>query len=154
VLGGHVVAQSPSGRREIPAGDFFVMHFTTTLIPGELVVETVWPVLGQGWGFAFEELSQRRGDYALSMAACALHVEDGRVTEARVGLGSVVHRPLLVETELAGEAVTEEHARAVAGDVTESLELYSNLHASADYQRRLTEILVERAILRAWRRAA
>src|SRR5690242_13646147 len=133
VLGGRVVAQSPDGRREIPADDFFVMHFTTTLAPGELVVETVWPVLGKGWGFAFEELSQRRGDFALSMAGCALHVEDGRVTEARVGLGSVVHRPLLVATHLAGEVVTEEVARTVAADVSAPLELYSNLHASAAY---------------------
>jgi CO/xanthine dehydrogenase FAD-binding subunit len=130
------------------------MHFTTTLAPGELVVETVWPVLEEGWGFAFEELSQRRGDFALAMAACALHVEDGRVAEARLGLGSVVHRPLLVPTQLAGEAVTEELARAVAAEVTGPLELYSNLHASAEYQRHLTEVLVERAILRAWRSAA
>jgi CO/xanthine dehydrogenase FAD-binding subunit len=151
VLGGRVVAQSPGGRREIAADDFFVMHFTTTLAPGELAVETVWPVLGRGWGFAFEEFSQRRGDYALSMAACAMHVEDGRVNEVRLGLGSVVHRPLLVETQLAGEAITEELARRTAADVTAPLELFSNLHASAAYQRRLTEVLVERAIVRAWR---
>ena len=51
-----------------------------------------------GWAFAFEELTQRRGDYGLSMAACALRVEDGRVAEARVGIGSVVERPTLFET--------------------------------------------------------
>jgi carbon-monoxide dehydrogenase medium subunit len=154
VLGGHVVAQSPGGRRELAADDFFVMHFTTTLAPGELVVETVWPVLGDGWGFAFEEFSQRRGDYALSMAACAVHVENGRVTEARLGIGSVVHRPLLVETPLRGEAISEELARRTAAEVTAPLELYSNLHSSAEYQRQLTAVLVERAILRAWSNAA
>jgi CO/xanthine dehydrogenase FAD-binding subunit len=154
VLGGHNVAQSPAGRREIAANDFFLMHFTTTLAPGELVVETVWPVLGDGWGFAFEEFSQRRGDYALSMAACAMQVENGRVKEARLGIGSVVYRPLLVETNLAGEAVTEELARGVATDVTTPLDLYSNLHASSEYQRRLTAVLVERAILRAWSNAS
>ena len=42
-LGGTVVVDGPGGRREIPAEEFFVTHFTTALTTGELVVETVWP---------------------------------------------------------------------------------------------------------------
>jgi CO/xanthine dehydrogenase FAD-binding subunit len=152
-LGGSVVAQSSRGRREISADDFFLFHFTTTLEPGELVVETVWPVLGRGWGFAFEEFAQRRGDYGLSIAACVLRVDDGRVAEARVALGSVVERPRLVETTLVGAAITDELARETGEAVAAPLELYPNLHASSEYQRRLTAVLVERAVTRAWRNA-
>ena len=47
-LDGTVVVDGPGGRREIPAADFFVTHFLTTLAPGELVVETVWPLAGGG----------------------------------------------------------------------------------------------------------
>src|SRR5206468_1333284 len=65
VLGGSVVVASPAGRREIAAGDFFVTHFTTTLAPGELVVETRWQAPAGAWGYAFEEFSQRRGDFGL-----------------------------------------------------------------------------------------
>ena len=43
-LGGTIVAEGPSGRREIAPDDFFVTHYLTTLAPGELVVETVWPL--------------------------------------------------------------------------------------------------------------
>jgi CO/xanthine dehydrogenase FAD-binding subunit len=150
VLGGSVVAASTGGRREIAADDLFVAHFTTTLAPGELVVESVWPVPGTGWGFAFEELAQRHGDYGLSVAAAVLRVEDGRVAEARVGIGSVVHRPLLAETGLEGETVTAELAREVGERIAAPLELYDNLHASAEYQRRLTALLVARAVERAW----
>ena len=150
-LGGTVVAQSREGRREIPVDEFFVMHFTTTLAPGELLVETRWPVLGEGWGFAFEELAQRHGDYGLSVVACALRVEDERVAEARVALGSVAHRPLLVESGLVGEAVTA--ARETGERIAAGLDLYPNLHASVEYQRHLTAVLVERAVTRAWRNA-
>src|SRR5206468_6432264 len=52
VLGGSVVARSTAGERAIGADEFFVTHFTTTLRPDELLVETVWPSLGDGWGFA------------------------------------------------------------------------------------------------------
>jgi carbon-monoxide dehydrogenase medium subunit len=139
VLGGVVVARSASGRREIAAADFFAGHFTTTLAPDELVVETVWPVPADGWSFAFEELAQRHGDFALSMAACALRLESGRVAEMRVGVGAVVDRPTLLDVEPDGDVRS----------AVELLELHDNLHASAAYQRHLTAVLVERAIRRA-----
>jgi len=153
VLGGSVVARSTAGEREVAAGEFFVTHFTTALRPDELVVETIWPSYGDGWGFAFEELAHRHGDFALSMAACALRVEAGRVADARVGVGSVVERPTLLDIELSGEAVTADLAREVAQRVAGTLEPFDTVHASAAYQRHLTGVLVERALLRAWRNA-
>jgi CO/xanthine dehydrogenase FAD-binding subunit len=178
-----------TNRREIPAADFFVTHFTTSLEPGELVVGTIWPVepdmssalgtghvpqrggidgeraprteadtasaLGAGhvpgsrWGFAFEEFSQRRGDYGLAVAAAALRIEDGRVAEARVGLASVVDRPTLVETELVGNTVTPELARATGDAAAASIDAWGNMHASSNYLRQLTRVCVERAVLRA-----
>jgi len=153
VLGGKVVVRSAEGSREVEAGDFFVTHFTTVLAPDELVVGTVWPALRDGWGFAFEELAQRRGDYGLSMAACALRVEDGHVVDARVGIGSVVERPTLLETELTGQVLTAELARDVGRRAADALQPFGSVHASAAYQRHLTGVLVERALLRAWRNA-
>jgi CO/xanthine dehydrogenase FAD-binding subunit len=153
VLGGSVVARSTTGEREIGADEFFVTHFTTALRPDELLVETIWPSPTGGWGFAFEELAHRHGDYALSMAACALRVEDGQVAEARVGVGSVVERPTLLQAELSGRAVTPEVARELRETVAREVAPFANLHASAAYQRHLTGVLVERALLRAWRNA-
>jgi len=146
VLGGAVVVRSAAGERRIPAEEFFVSHFTTRLAPDELVVETVWPVLGDGWGFAFEELAQKRGDFALAMAACALRVENGRIADARVGVGSVVERPTLLETDLVGGV-------PAPGLFHAAVEPFGSVHASAAYLRHLTSVLVERAVLRAWRNA-
>jgi CO/xanthine dehydrogenase FAD-binding subunit len=152
-LGGAVVAQSRSGRRELPAEAFFVTHFTTVLEPGELVVETVWPAAAPGTGFAFEELAQRHGDFALVSAACALATEDGRVTEARLCLGAVTDRPTLVELDLAGRPVDADAARAAGEAARAAVEPYGSMHAGADYLRDLTGVLAERAVLRAWRSA-
>jgi CO/xanthine dehydrogenase FAD-binding subunit len=153
VLGGSVVVASQAGRREIAASEFFVTHFTTTLAPGELVVETLWPALA-GWGFAFEEFSQRRGDFGLSVAAAALRVEEGVVAEARLGLASVVDRPTLLETELVGHALDAARAREAADAAAASIEVWDGLHASAAYLRQLTRVCVERALLRAWENTA
>jgi carbon-monoxide dehydrogenase medium subunit len=152
-LGGSIVVQSVQDRREIPAEAFFVGHFTTALEPGELVVETLWPGAADGWGYAFEELAQRHGDYGLSLAACALRIEAGKVAEARICLGAVTARPTLVEAPLPGRLVDAGAAREAAEAARASIEPSPTVHASSDYQRHLTGVLVERAVLRAWRNA-
>jgi CO/xanthine dehydrogenase FAD-binding subunit len=144
-LGGSVVVQSPRGRREIAAEDFFVTHFTTALEPDELVVETVWPAAAPNTGFAFEELAQRHGDYALVMAACSLRLVDGEPAEVRLYLGAVADRPTRVELPAID---------AVAEAAREAVEPIGNLHASAEYLRHVTGVLAERAVHRAWRNAA
>jgi CO/xanthine dehydrogenase FAD-binding subunit len=146
-LGGSVVAQSPRGRREIAAEDFFVTHFTTALEPDELLVETVWPAAGPNAGFAFEELAQRRGDYALAMAACAVRLVDGEVAEARLCLGAVTERPTIVDVTRIDGATVGEAARAAVAPA-------GNVHASPEYLRHVTSVLAERALLRARRNAS
>jgi carbon-monoxide dehydrogenase medium subunit len=153
-LGGTVVTQSRSGRRELPANEFFVTHFTTALEPGELVIHTTWPGASSGWGYAFEELAQRHGDFALAIAACALRVEEGRVAEARLCLGAVTDRPTLVDVRLAGRPVDAEAAREAAESARAAVEPVATMHASAEYLRHLTGVLTERAVLRAGRNAA
>jgi carbon-monoxide dehydrogenase medium subunit len=152
-LGGTVVAQSSTGGRELPAAEFFVTHFTTALEPGELVTHTTWPAASSGWGYAFEELAQRHGDFALAMVACALRVEDGLVAEARLCLGAVTDRPTLVELPLAGRAIDADAAHEAAEAARAAVEPLATMHASADYLRHLTGVLTERAVLRAWRDA-
>lgn len=149
VHGGAAVAASTEGRRTIPADVFFVTHFTTSLRPTELVVETLWPSL-DGWGCAFEEFALRAGDFALAMAAAALRCEDGRVVEARIGIGATVARPTLLETGLVGTTVTEAAARELGALAAARAEPTESIHASIAYQRHLTALMVERAVMRAW----
>ena len=99
-LGGTIVVEGPSGRREIAPDDFFVTHYLTTLAPGELVVETPWPQPAPDEGVAFEELALRAGDYALAMVAVVLRRVDGVARDVRVRVGAVTDRPTaLAEVE-------------------------------------------------------
>lgn len=153
---GSVTAASRRGTRTIPAGEFFLTHFTSALEPDELVVETTWPAAGPGSGSAFEELALRRGDYALAMAACVLRVENGAVAEARVAVGATVDRPLAlsaVAEALRGRAVGSQEAAEAGALAAKEVDPADGLHASAPYLRHLTGLLVERAVTRAWGRA-
>ena len=138
-LGGTVVAASTRGRREIPADDFFLGPYTTALEPDELVVESVWPSAPNGTGFAFEELAQRAGDYALAMVAvCA------RGDELRIVVGSVVDRPTLLEVD------PESPGESAAAQV----EPWGSIHASPAYLKQLVRVLVDRAVARAREKTA
>ena len=152
-LGGTAVVRSLSGSREIPAGELFVTHYLTTLEPGELLVETVWPAPAEGESSAFEEVALRAGDYALSMAAVVLvRDHDGTVTSARVAVGAVADHPLLFDDAAAMLVGTDgggEVAREVGAAVARTVEPPPSIHASAAYLKHVTGVIVERAIARA-----
>jgi CO/xanthine dehydrogenase FAD-binding subunit len=136
--GGTVVTD----RRELPAREFFLTHYTTALQPGELVVETIWPVREEP--VAFEELALRAGDYALALVA---------VCGSAVAVGAVADRPTVleeVEALLAGEEPSGELAREAGALAARLVEPVGHLHASAAYLEHVTGVLVERALNRAW----
>ena len=132
--GGSVMARSSRGRRQIPADELFVGPYTTTLAVDELLVESSWPTPADGEGFAFEEFAQRRGDYALCMAAVR-----ARDDELRVVVGSVTPRPTVLDVD------PDEPGESAAALV----EPWGSVHASPAYLRQLVRVLVDRAVVRA-----
>ena len=153
-LGGSVVVEGPNGRREIPADELFAGFLTTTLEPGELIVEVHFPLPRGGQGSALLEVAQRHGDFPLVAVATSIRLgADDRVAEARVVAGAVADRPLLLsaaaEALIAG-ASPEETGRVAAGEVDPA----GSLHAPAAYQRHLVGVLVARAVRLAATRAA
>jgi CO/xanthine dehydrogenase FAD-binding subunit len=139
VCEGSVVAASSRGRREIAASDLFLGPYTTALAADELLVETVWPLPADGDGFAFDELAQRGGDFALCMAAARV-----RGDELRVVVGSVTPTPTAIEVdpERPGESAAEQ------------VEPWGSIHAAPAYLRHLVRVLVDRAVARAREHAA
>ena len=153
VLGGSVGAVGPGGRREIPADELFAGFLTTTLRPGELIVEVRFPTPRPGNGSALLEVAQRHGDFPLAAVAVSLSLDaGGRVSAARIAAGAVADRPvLLVE---AAEALVAGATAEEAGRVAASLvDTAGTLHAPAEYQRHLVGVLVARAVNRAMNRA-
>jgi carbon-monoxide dehydrogenase medium subunit len=155
-LGGTAVAEGPAGRREIEPDALFVTHFMTTLAPGEIIVETTWPLPAEHEGAAFEELALRSGDFALTMAAVVLRRVDGVARDVRIRIGAVTDRPTTpdeAEQAVTGAPLTDATAREAGALAARAVDPPESIHASAAYLRHVTGKLVERALLRAWKRA-
>jgi carbon-monoxide dehydrogenase medium subunit len=157
-LDANFVALGPKGSRSISAADFFQGYLQTSLAEGELLTELHVPSLPPRSGSAFVEFARREGDYALAgVAAVVTLAEDGRISQARLGLCSVGPapvRPSAAEQVLVGQKPGPDAFAAAAQAVKEALvEPPSDVHGSAQYRRHLAGVLSERALALAASRA-
>lgn len=138
-----LVAQGPSGRREIPATEFFTDFFETALGEDELLVEIrVAKNPAQGWDF--QKFTKRAIDWAVVGVAVA----GDRV--ALVNMGPAPMRARGVEEALASGASPAEAAERAAEDTSPP----DQASATADYRKHLAKVLVRRALEAAAARTA
>ena len=127
---------SATGRRNVPAREFFRGMFDTVLTRSEIVAAVRMPRRPEGAGAAYEKLSLVAGDFAiLSVAAIA-------GDDLRVAIGGYAMTPLLVAgLDPAGE-VREQAARELARLPAPP----GDQRASTGYRRRVAPELVRRAV--------
>ena len=125
------VLRSNRAARTLSPEDFFLGTLTTAAEPGELLVEVRVPALPRAAGWAFDELSRRRGDFALvGAAALVLMKPDGRIEWARLvftGIGERPTRAHRAEQALQGHIPSEGVLHAAAEQSIADLNPVSDL---------------------------
>ena len=147
---------SRRGVRTVPAAEFFARPQRTTLMDDEILTEVRVPLLPDGSGSAFVEVSRRFGDRCIVGAAAVVTLDQGRVADARIALANVAGTPLragraeaLLRGEDASPGLVSEAARIAAEDLTPP----SDLHASDEYRQHVVAVLARRALTTAIDRA-
>jgi CO/xanthine dehydrogenase FAD-binding subunit len=158
VLGALVLLRSTTGARMVPAHGFFVGPLTTAIEPHECLEEIHWPVWHERrTGSAFTEVSRRHGDFAIVAAAAQIAVDDdGRCVRVSFGLGGGGQTPLAfpgLAAHLVGTRVEAALVQSVAQDAAVELDPGGDLHASADYRKRLAAVLAARVLRAAYDQA-
>jgi carbon-monoxide dehydrogenase medium subunit len=156
VLGGAVRLASARGDRTVPADRFFVGPLSTSAAADELVVEATFPGRPPRTGSTFVEISRRHGDYAIcGVAVCVTVDEDGALQAGKAALISVGPTPVVVEL---GQVVAGTHPGGDLSDVHDAVwaavSPEADIHASAEYRRKLAGVLAVRAVREAAQRAA
>ena len=150
-LDAQFMVAGPSGERTVEAADFFVDLFTTAIQDGEILKEVRVPKR-PGWGAHYEKFVRVAHQWPIVAVAAAVKVDDGTISEARVGLtnmGSTPLRARSVEQALVGQPATDEAVRAAAASAGEGTNPPSDLNGDADYRRHLATVLTRRAVLAA-----
>ena len=155
--GGEVVARGPDGERTIPAEEFFVLPYDTSLEEGELVTEVRVPAATGNEGSAYHKLKRKVGDYAMvGVAARVVTDGDGTIEEAGLGLTSVditnVRAPS-AEDVLEGERPDVDLLRRAGEAASEDANPESDEHGDAAYKENMVRVLTQRALSDALDRA-
>jgi len=146
-LDAQFVVAGRSGRRTVPAREFFVDYLQTALAPDELLVEVRVPKLGAGWGYRYEKFHRVAQSWAIVGVAAAVRRSNGSIAEARVGLtnmGPTPVRAVAVEQALTGAG--EDAIRAATERAADGTSPPSDLNGKADYRAHLARVLTRRAL--------
>ena len=158
-LDGEILSRGAKSERIIPSADFFRGAMTTALAFDECLTAVRLPIWGQPgrMGTSFLELSIRRSDFALVAAAVqALFDDKGicrRIAIVVGGCGATPLRAPASAERLMGTRVEESDLAEATRLLQETIAPQSDLHASADYRRRVAGELVMRAVREARREA-
>ena len=156
-LGAEVVLTSDGNQRVMKAADLFVSYYATGMEPVELLTEIRIPAWPTGWGWGFEEVSRRSGDFALVGAATLIQIDGEQLCQGiRItlfGIGGTPVRMQTAETALLGRRVDDAALQEIGEVVTQELDPDSDVHASAEYRREVGGVLVRRALGAALARA-
>jgi aerobic carbon-monoxide dehydrogenase medium subunit len=150
-LDAEFVIAGSGGERTVAADDFFVDLFDTAIEEGEILKEVRIPKRA-GWGAHYEKFVRVAHQWPIVAVAAAVLVQEGTISEARVGLtnmGSTPLRARSVEQALVGQPATDEAVRAAAASAAEGTNPPSDLNGDADYRRHLVTVLTRRAVLAA-----
>jgi CO/xanthine dehydrogenase FAD-binding subunit len=150
-LGADLVVRSVDGEDVINADAFFLGPMVTALPQGGLLAEIrlpVWPQPRVGVGF--HEVNARHSDFAFVCAAAQVALdEDGECTRCALGIGGLGEYPVRLqeaEAALVGTTLDDALVADAAGAAMATHDVWGDLHASADYRRRVGVVLARRAL--------
>ena len=157
LLGGSVIAQGPSGRREISAEDFFCSFLTTARSQDEIIVEARFPLLPPNAGWAFDEVTRRHGDYAVVGVGCVLAFDgEGRASGVRLAACGISDRPVRLkaaEAVLDGTTLAKSDLDAAVAASLAAVTQPDEMNVSQNYRRRALSTLIRRTVATAVQRA-
>jgi len=146
-----MLARSIGGERRIAAEAFFESAMATTLQPDECLTELRFPIQrSPGTGHGFHEVSIRDSDYALAAAAAQTTLDDaGNCTGLHLAISGATPTPLRlkpVEQALVGSDLSDAAINQACEAILDLVDPQDDVHADAEYRRRVARVMAERAI--------
>lgn len=142
-----------SGNRRVPASEFFLGTWTTSVGEDEILAAVHFPVWEGNSGFAVEELARRSGDFALAGVVAAVQVDgSGAVTKSAIsflGMAPTPVRAPSAEAALIGANPSGDDLKEIGRLAVGDTDPTADVHASAEYRLHVGAHLVARALDRA-----
>ena len=148
-LRGRVKVVGPNGEREIPAEDFFVDLWTTTLEPTEVLTDIIIPKPADGTLMAYAKHAHPASGYAVAGVAVALPVTDETVHDARIVITGAAAKPtraIAAENALNGKTLDADVLATAAALASDGLDINGDTYASVDFRSHLVRVMARRSL--------
>ena len=144
-----VELRSPSASRELALEDFFSGPGTTRIEEDEILAAVLLDTPAPGSRAVFVRKGRVAMDIATASVAVHLELDGERIVRARIAAGSVAPVPLRlrsVEALLEGCEPDVDLLQLAQVETSALIQPISDLRATADYRRKLTGVLLRRAL--------
>jgi len=146
------VAGKATGERWIEAKDFFMGPFTTVIEPSEMLTEIYLPDLAPRTGSSYQQVARTHGSqFQVAVAVKVTLDANNRCQSANIAMLAVGEQPILAVQAgkmLAGQPLNDQNIDAAAKHVaTKEIDPGTDIHATEQYRRHVSEVLVRRALI-------
>ena len=123
--------------RTILAKDFFISELTTDLKEDEIIKSFNFPKIKQNYGWSFEEIVQRSGDFALFSAGSIIEIDHNIIVNSKLCVGGAGETPIRlsnIEALIKGKNIESNFDNINNDQFLSLLDPTSDEHASMEYR--------------------
>ena len=146
---------SADGERTVPIDELFTGPGQTVLAPGEIITRFRLPSPASGSHYIKHKIREVM-DLAFIGVAAAINLDNGTITNSRIGLAAVAPTPIratAAENLLNGNAPTAELVEQAGAAAAAASSPISDLRCSAEHRKEMVDVLTRRTIQHALERA-
>ncbi len=142
-------AAGQAGRRQIPAGEFFLDYLETSLEEDEILCAVLVPVEPAAARGRHLKFSRTHGDYATISVSLVLVMNNGACSYARAAVGSAGPAPVHLDEAdaiLTGSDLSAETVKQAGEKLMAAADPVDDVRGSAEYRRMIIPGLLQRAV--------
>ena len=146
---------SADGERSVPIDELFTDPGQTVLAPGEIITRFRLPSPASGSHYIKHKIREVM-DLAFIGVAAAIDMDNGTITDARIGLAAVAPTPIRAteaEELLKGNTPTPELLEQAGEAAAAGCSPISDLRCSAEHRKEMVDVLTRRTLQSALERA-
>lgn len=140
---------SPEGTRRVPADDFFLDIYETALEPGEILLAIHVPSTVSGQMIGFDEITRRRGDYAMVGVAVQAVSNNCVLDDISIAFFSVGSRPtraVAAQSAVIGRAIDGPSIADAQAALADDLDPSDEADFPASMRMHLARVLLGRVL--------
>jgi carbon-monoxide dehydrogenase medium subunit len=139
---------SADGGRSVPINELFTGPGQTVLKPGEIITQFRLPGPVSGSHYIKHKIREVM-DLAFIGVASAVNIDNGTITDARIGLAAVAPTPIRAteaEDLLKGKEITSELLEQAGEAAAAATSPISDLRCSAEHRKEMVKVLTRRTL--------